>query len=100
MLLLGVITPVIPAMDPKIRVLCSNVAWFIFGTGFFAAGGIISMYHLGLWMMGNPMHLRPSMLLGLVFILVSFQFISLGLIAELVVAGRHPEDAFRVAKRV
>jgi len=70
------------------------------GTGFFAAGGIISLYHLVLWGMGNSMHLRPSMLLGLVFIIVAFQSISLGLIAELIVAGRKPELAFRVADRV
>jgi glycosyltransferase involved in cell wall biosynthesis len=70
------------------------------GTGFFAAGAIISAYHLALWIMGNPMRLRPSMLLGLVFIIVAFQSISLGLIAELIVAGRNPEQAFRVADRV
>ncbi|MCP4293236.1 MAG: glycosyltransferase family 2 protein [bacterium] len=70
------------------------------GTTFLAAGGLISLYHFVLWAMGNPMHLRPSMLLGLVFIIVSFQFISLGLIAELVVSGRSPENAYRVADRV
>ncbi len=70
------------------------------GAGFLGVGSAISAYHLVLWLMGNPMHLRPSMLLGLVFIIVSFQFISLGLIAELVVAGRNPDRAFRVADRV
>lgn len=70
------------------------------GTGFFAAGGAISLYHLVLWGMGNPMHLRPSMLLGLVLIIVAFQSVSLGLIAELIVAGRNPELAYRVADRV
>jgi len=70
------------------------------GTGFFSAGGLISLYHLGLWFMGNPMRLRPSMLLGLVFIIVAFQSVSLGLIAELIVAGRNPQKAYRVADRV
>ncbi len=70
------------------------------GTAFFAAGGLISLYHLVLWLLGNPMHLRPSMLLGLVFIIVAFQSVSLGLIAELIVAGRKPEEAYRVADRV
>ena len=36
----------------------------------------------------------------LVFNLVALQFISLGLIAELVVAGRRPEEEFRIARRV
>ena len=34
------------------------------------------------------------------YIVVAFQFISLGLIAELMVAGRNPEQAYRVARRV
>ncbi len=70
------------------------------GMGFMVIGSVISLYHLVLWTLGNPMRLRPSMLLGLVFIIVAFQSISLGLIAELVVAGRNPENAYRVADRV
>ncbi len=70
------------------------------GMGFMALGGAISLYHFALWTLGHPMRLRPSMLLGLVFIIVAFQSISLGLIAELVVAGRKPEQAYRVADRV
>ena len=51
-------------------------------------------------MMGNGLRLRPILVLGLVFIMVALQFISLGLIAELVVAGRRPEEEFRIARRV
>ena len=40
------------------------------------------------------------LVLGLVLIVVAFQFISLGLIAELIVAGRRPEEAYRIARRV
>jgi len=70
------------------------------GLGFLTVGGGISFYFLTTWLFGQPMRLRPMLLLGLVLIIVSFQFISLGLIAELVVAGRRPEQAFRVARRV
>ncbi len=70
------------------------------GLGFLAVGGLISLYHLYFWIMTQALRMRPSLLLGFVFILVAFQFISLGLIAELVVAGRKPELAFRVADRV
>jgi len=70
------------------------------GLGFMTAGGAISFYFLIYWMMGNGLRLRPMLLLGLVFILVALQFISLGLIAELVVAGRRPEEDFRIARRV
>ncbi|HPF71211.1 MAG TPA: glycosyltransferase family 2 protein [Candidatus Krumholzibacteria bacterium] len=70
------------------------------GLGFLGAGGLICAYFLGLWLLGHGLRLRPALLLGLVFIIVAFQMISLGLIAELVVAGRRPESAFRVARRV
>ncbi len=70
------------------------------GLGFLTAGGGISAWFLLRWAMGHGMHMRPILLLGLVFIIVAFQFISLGLIAELIVAGRRPEDAFRIARRV
>ena len=70
------------------------------GLGFMTVGGGISLYFLVYWMMGHGLRLRPMLLLGLVFILVALQFISLGLIAELVVAGRRPEEEFRIARRV
>ncbi len=70
------------------------------GLGFLTVGGGISLYFLVWWMLGNGLRLRPILLLGLVFILVALQFISLGLIAELVVAGRRPEEEYRVARRV
>jgi glycosyltransferase involved in cell wall biosynthesis len=70
------------------------------GLGFLTVGGAISTYHLIYWMMGHAIRPRPSLILGLVLIVVAFQFISLGLIAELMVAGRNPERGYRVARRV
>lgn len=70
------------------------------GMGFLTAGGLISLYHLYVWIMTQVLRMRPSLLLGFVFVLMAFQFISLGLIAELMVAGRNPEQAYRVAARV
>ncbi len=70
------------------------------GLGFLGVGGVISIYHLTYWLMGHALRPRPSLILGLVLIVVAFQFISLGLIAELMVAGRNPEQAYRVARRV
>ncbi len=70
------------------------------GMGFLTVGGGISAWFLLQWVLGHGLHLRPILLLGLVLIVVAFQFISLGLIAELVVAGRRPEEAYRIARRV
>ncbi len=63
-------------------------------------GGGISSWFLVRWMLGYGLHVRPILVLGLVLIVVAFQFISLGLIAELIVAGRRPEEAYRIARRV
>ncbi len=70
------------------------------GLLFLTVGGGISAYFLAYWLLGHGLHLRPMLLLGLVLIILSFQFISLGLIAELVVAGRRPERDYRIADRV
>ncbi len=70
------------------------------GLGFLTTGGVISGWFLLQWILGHGLRLRPVLLLGLVLIIVAFQFISLGLIAELVVAGRRPEEAYRIARRV
>ncbi len=70
------------------------------GLVFLTVGGGISAWFLLQWVLGHGLHLRPILLLGLVLIVVAFQFISLGLIAELVVADRRPEDAYRIARRV
>ena len=70
------------------------------GLAFLTLGGAISLYFLLWWLAGHGLRLRPMLLLGLVLIILSFQFISLGLIAELVVAGRRPERDYRIARRV
>lgn len=66
------------------------------GLGFGLVGGAISLWFLGQWMVGMGMRLRPLMLLGIAFLLVAIQFVSLGLLAELLVASRDPQDHVRV----
>lgn len=70
------------------------------GLGFLTVGGGISAYFLAWWIIAHKLHVRPLLVLGLVLLVVAFQFISLGLIAELVVADRSPENAYRIARRV
>jgi glycosyltransferase involved in cell wall biosynthesis len=69
------------------------------GAIFGGAGGLGLLYFLGWWLAGNPLRVRPLLILALIFVVMAVQFISLGLIAELVVAGRHPEASYRVADR-
>ncbi len=74
------------------------------GLGFWTVGlGIWayhSIHHILKHFYGMNLGWKPTLTLGLVLIVVGFQFFSLGLIAELVVAGRNPENNFRVAQRV
>jgi len=70
------------------------------GTALFSAGGLILLWFLGRWALGHGLHIRPLMLLGVTFVILAIQFVSLGLIAELVVAGHHPETEYRVRRRI
>ncbi len=70
------------------------------GVSLFSAGSLIMLWFLAQWVIGNGLHIRPLMLLGVTFIILAIQFVSLGLIAELVVAGNHPETEYRVRRKV
>ena len=69
------------------------------GTVFGGAGGLISLYFLLWWATGHALRVRPVLVLGLVLIVMALQFISLGLVAELMVADRRPEASYRVRDR-
>jgi glycosyltransferase involved in cell wall biosynthesis len=66
---------------------------------FFIVGLVINGYFLAQWILGHGLRVRPLMVAGLVAIMLAIQFVSLGLIAELIVAGRHPETEYRVRRR-
>ncbi len=66
----------------------------------FLGGALINGWFLLQWALGQGLRLRPLVLLGVALVLLAVQFVSLGLIAELVVAGRHPEREYRVAESV
>jgi len=69
------------------------------GAGVGAVGGAICLYFLIYWLLGNPLRVRPILVLGMVLVIMAVQFVSLGLIAELVISGRHPEKDYRVRER-
>lgn len=70
------------------------------GLGMFWLGAGINAYFLFLWATGHGLRLRPLLLLGVALIILAIQFVSLGLIAELIVAGRHPEREYRVRREI
>ena len=70
------------------------------GVSLFSAGSLILLWFLLQWILGHGLHIRPLMLLGVTFVILAIQFVSLGLIAELVVAGNHPETEYRVRRKI
>ncbi|MDY0108756.1 MAG: glycosyltransferase family 2 protein [Candidatus Krumholzibacteria bacterium] len=69
------------------------------GALFGGVGGLISLYFLLWWLGGGALRVRPILILALVLIVVAVQFISLGLVAELMVSVRRPEANYRVCDR-
>lgn len=64
------------------------------------SGLLICLYFLVYWAMGHALRVRPILVLGMVLVILAIQFISLGLIAELMVSDRRPEQGYRVRDRV
>jgi glycosyltransferase involved in cell wall biosynthesis len=57
-------------------------------------GGIIFGSFVVSWVLGNPIRMRPIFFIGLILIILAMQFISLGLLGELVVKG-HSRHVYR-----
>jgi hypothetical protein len=71
------------------------------GAIFAGAGGLVSSYMAFLWFSGvRPLGDRPLLLLGVLLIVVGFQCLGSGLLAELGVRGRPACDAPRLVARV
>lgn len=63
--------------------------------GFFAVGGLITLYFLTLWLLGRGLHVRPLMVGGLVMIVIAIQIGSFGLLAELFTSKVERTFAYR-----
>ena len=70
------------------------------GLTMFILGAGINGYFLAEWALGHGLRVRPLLLLGVVLFIMAIQFVSLGLLAELIVAGRHPEREYRVRREI
>lgn len=66
------------------------------GLGFGVIGSLILFYFLGVWLVEHALRIRPLMLVGVAFVLVGVQFVSLGLLAELFVATREDASRYRI----
>jgi glycosyltransferase involved in cell wall biosynthesis len=54
------------------------------GLLFFIFGSAIGLWFVGLWCLGEPIHVRPLMLFGAGLVLLGFQFVLMGLLGEMI----------------
>ncbi len=64
------------------------------------AGTLIGLFFLAQWLSGEPLRVRPLLILAAVLVILAIQFVSLGLLGELI-ATQHPKTNFplRAARR-
>jgi glycosyltransferase involved in cell wall biosynthesis len=68
------------------------------GTLLLAVGGAISLYMLGIWIVEQALRVRPLLIAGVILIILGIQFISMGLLAEMV-TSTHREDTDNLIRR-
>jgi hypothetical protein len=68
------------------------------GAFLLVVGGAISLYMLGIWIVEQALRVRPLLIAGVILIILGIQFISMGLLAEMV-TSTHREDAENLIRR-
>jgi len=54
------------------------------GLGFFGLGFLIGLFFVAQWLLGEPMRVRPLMLLGVGLVILGIQFVLMGLLGEMI----------------
>ncbi len=62
------------------------------------AGTAINLYFGVSWLVTGELHVRPLLILGLILLVLGFQFASLGLLGELMIHLRGEEERHRIAE--
>ena len=67
----------------------------VFGRMAMIAGGLgmaINLYFVVVWLFGEPVRLRPLLVIGIALIVVAIQFVLMGLLGEMIAASRPKTD--------
>lgn len=70
-----------------------RVAFFLL-----VVGTAINLYFGASWLITGTLHVRPLLILGLIMLVLGFQFASLGLLGELMIHLRGDEERHRIAE--
>jgi len=70
------------------------------GIGVAMLGFLFTVWAAWPVVLGEPLRLRPSLVLGLVFIVLGIQFLSLGFLGELIAGTRTTEPEYAIRERI
>lgn len=70
------------------------------GLAFGAVGGGILAYFAWIWISGEWLRVRPLLLFGVVLVILATQFISLGLLGEMIARGQQHDRHYAVKDRI
>jgi glycosyltransferase involved in cell wall biosynthesis len=65
----------------------------VVGAACLLLGGAVSAWFMAQWLSGVPMHVRPIMIFGWILIVLGIQFVSMGLLADMMLAATRGRDA-------
>lgn len=68
------------------------------GVAFLAVGLALNLYMAAIWVVEEKLRVRPLLLFGVILVIIGIQFISMGLLAEMI-AGVQPKRELPVQKR-
>jgi len=69
------------------------------GALFLAVGMLLNLYMAGIWVVEQKLRVRPLLLFGVILVIIGIQFISMGLLAEMIAGLQRPKD-FVISKRL
>lgn len=62
------------------------------GVLFLTVGGLINLYMVGIWIVESKLRVRPLLLFGVILVILGIQFISMGLLAEMIAGLERPRE--------
>lgn len=66
----------------------------------FSLGMVINLYMLAIWIIERALRVRPLLILGVILVVMAVQFISMGLLAEMMVTPRREDDERMIRRRI
>ncbi len=63
------------------------------GVLFLTVGGLINLYMAAIWIVESKLRVRPLLLFGVILVILGIQFISMGLLAEMIAGLERPREA-------